>query len=175
MDSAALPHISQPQLDWMQHRRGKGASILPRALRGWEKTPRPPPWRRNRKDRYRRSLVKLCKSAWLCGMAGAKCLVPEVADTREQHGQPQPVGGFDDLRIALRTAGLNDCGGSRLSDFFDPIGEREESVRGGNCSLQRQLSLHGADLGGIDAAHLSRAYADGLTVARIDDGVGLHV
>src|SRR5260370_22971441 len=102
-------------------------------------------------------------------------LMPEMSYTGEKHGQPQPVGGFDDLRIALRPPRLNDCSSSGLCDFFDAIGKREESVGGGYGSLQRQLSLHCSDLGPIDAAHLSRPNPDGLTVARVDDGVGLHV
>ena len=72
-------------------------------------------------------------------------------------------------------AGLNDGGGSGFGDFFDAVGEREEGVGRGDGALERQLGFHGADFGGIDAAHLSGADADGLSVAGVDDGVGLDV
>ena len=41
--------------------------------------------------------------------------------------------------------------------------------------MQRELGFHGADFGRVDAAHLAGAHADGLAVARVDDGVGFYV
>ena len=113
-------------------------------------------------------------SARYVGVRGSG-LVAEVANAGEEHGQAEAVGGGDDFGVALRASGLNDGGGSGLGDFFDAIGEGEEGVGGGDGAFQRELGFHGADLGGIYAGHLSGADADGLAVARVDDGVGLHV
>ena len=101
--------------------------------------------------------------------------MPEMPNSGKQHGQPEPVGGGDYFGIALRTAGLNDGGGSGSGNFFHAIGERKERVGGGNRALERQLRFHRANLGRIHAAHLTGSYADGLAVARIHDGVGLDV
>src|ERR1700676_4290916 len=101
--------------------------------------------------------------------------VPEVADAGEEHGQSKTVGGADYFGVALRASGLDDGGGSGLGDFFDAVGKRKEGIGGGDCAVQQELSLHGADLGRIYSAHLSAADADGLAVAGVDDGVRFYV
>ena len=70
---------------------------------------------------------------------------------------------------------MNHGGGSSRSDRFKPIGEGKEGVRGGDAVPERQHSLHCAEPGGIYAAHLSCAYAQGLAVPGVDDGVRLDV
>ena len=70
---------------------------------------------------------------------------------------------------------MDDGGGSGGSYGFKAVGEGEISVRGGDAALKRQHGLHGAETGGVNAAHLACADAEGLAVARIDDGVGLDV
>src|ERR1700684_3857154 len=102
-------------------------------------------------------------------------LVAKVPYAREQHCQPQAICGGNHFGIALRPPGLNDGGRASLGDLLDAIGKREKSVGRGDCSLQRQLSLHGADFGRVHAAHLSGAHANGLSGARVDDGVRLNV
>ena len=107
-------------------------------------------------------------------------LVAEMADSGEEHGEPETVGGGDDFGIALRAAGLDDGGGSGAGDFFDAVGEWEEGVGGGDRAFERELRIHGAELhcgnpGGIDAGHLAGADADSLAVAGVDDGVGFYV
>ena len=54
-------------------------------------------------------------------------LVAEVAYAGKDHRQAQPVGGFDDFRIALRAAGLDDGGGAGFGDFFDAIGKGKKA------------------------------------------------
>src|ERR1700678_1082974 len=102
-------------------------------------------------------------------------LVTEVAYSSEEHGQAQAVGGGDYFGVALRASGLNDGGCTRFGDFFHTIGKREKSVGCGYGSFQRELGLHGADLGGIDAAHLTSAHANGLSVASVDNGIRFNV
>ena len=58
---------------------------------------------------------------------------------------------------------------------FELHPERERKHRRRHCALQRKHRFHGADLAGIHAAHLSRADADGLAVARIENGIRLHM
>ncbi len=53
--------------------------------------------------------------------------VAEVADSSEEHGQAEAVGGFDHLGIPLRASGLDDCGGPSFGDFFDPVGKGKTS------------------------------------------------
>ena len=55
---------------------------------------------------------------------------------------------------------------AKMHDGYDYVG----SIR-----LQRQDSLHGADLAGIHPAHLACADAYSLSVAGVQDGIRLHV
>ena len=98
-----------------------------------------------------------------------------MTNAGKEHGEAKMIGGGDDFRIALRTAGLNDGGRSGFGDFFDTVGKRKESVGRGDGACERELGFHGAKLRGVDAAHLAGANADGLSVARVDDGVGFDV
>src|ERR1700677_1191668 len=104
-----------------------------------------------------------------------RSLVAEVANSSEQHGEAEAIGGRDDFGIALRASGLDDGSGSGLGDFLDSIGEWEKGVGRGDRSLQGKLCFHGSDFSGIDAAHLAGADADSLSIAYVDDGVRLHM
>src|SRR5450755_5120797 len=95
-------------------------------------------------------------------------LVPEMPDTGKDHGQPQAVGGFDDLLVADGASGLNDGSGAGFGDFLHAVRKGEKGIGGGHGALQRQLRFHGTELAGIDAAHLSGAYAYGLAVAGVE-------
>ncbi len=98
-----------------------------------------------------------------------------MADSGEDHGDAQSVGGVDDLGVADGAAGLDDGGCAGLGDGFEAVGEWEEGVGGGYGALEREDGFHGAEAGGVDAAHLAGADADGLAVALgeagVDDGV----
>ena len=77
--------------------------------------------------------------------------------------------------VADGAAGLNDGGGAGLGDGFEAVGEGKEGVGGGDAAVEGQDGFHGSEAGGVDAAHLAGADADGLAVAGVDDGVGLDV
>src|SRR3954447_21355943 len=98
-----------------------------------------------------------------------KLLVPEVAYSGKQHRDSEAVGSFNDLRITLRASGLDDGRGAGFGDFFDAVGKWEEGVGCGDSALQRELSFHGADFGGIDARHLPGADPDRLSVTSVDN------
>jgi len=102
-------------------------------------------------------------------------LVAEVADAGEDHGEVEAIGGGDDVLVADRASGLDDGGGSGLGYGFESIGKGKEGVGGGDAALEWQHTFHGAEARGVDAAHLACAHADGLAVARVDDGVRLDV
>jgi hypothetical protein len=55
-------------------------------------------------------------------------LVPEVPNAGKYHGQPVPVGGFDDLLIAYRASGLNNRRCSSLGNLLNSVGKREERI-----------------------------------------------
>ena len=104
----------------------------------------------------------------------------EVADAGEDHGDAEAVGGGDDVGVADRAAGLDDGGGSGLRRWFRGrrgMGRRRRRRR--RCRSSGQDCFHGAEAGGVDAAHLAGADADGLAVAvgeaGVDDGVGFDV
>ena len=99
----------------------------------------------------------------------------EVPDSGEDHGEAEAVGGGDDVVILDGAAGLDDGGSAGSGNGFESVGEREEGVGGGDGAFEREDGFHGAEAGGVDAAHLAGADADGLAVARVDDGVGFDV
>src|ERR1035437_2848941 len=101
--------------------------------------------------------------------------MPEVPHSGEDHGHAQLIGGGDDFFVAHGASGLDNGGGASGGYGFEAVGEGEEGVGGGDAALERQHGLHGAEAGGVHAAHLARADAEGLAVARIDDGVRLDV
>ena len=101
--------------------------------------------------------------------------MPEMADAGEDHGYAKAVGGGDDVLIFDGAAGLDDGGGSGLGYGFKAVGEREKGVGGGDATLKRQHGFHGAEAGGVHAAHLAGADAEGLAVTGVDDGVGFDV
>ncbi len=88
----------------------------------------------------------------------------EVADAGEDHGDAKTVGGGDHFLIADRAAGLDDGGCSGCGYGFQAIGEGKEGVGGGDAVGERQDGFHGAEVGGVDAAHLAGADAEGLAV-----------
>src|SRR5580658_450781 len=178
----------------MPSRRGKGAFILTRGLAGWEKTLTCGQGGSNRKFRDGRGIVD-CRLLIVDSKTGRFCelfcrylynlqstikestiySVAEVADAGEDHGEAETVGSGDDFGVALGTSGLDDGGGSGAGDFLDAVGEGEEGVGGSDRALERELSLHGAEFGGIDAGHLAGADTYSLSVAGVDDGVGFYV
>src|SRR5208283_4312465 len=105
--------------------------------------------------------------------------MPEMPHPGENRSQAETVRGFDHFLVPYRASGLNDCRGARFGDFLDAIREWEKGIGGGDRSLQGQLRLHGTQLAGIDAAHLSGPDAYDLAVVfiktSIDDGVRLYV
>ncbi len=99
----------------------------------------------------------------------------EVTNPGEDHGEAEFVGGVDYVLISYGTAGLDDGGGAGLGYGFKAVGEGEKGVGGGYAALEREDRFHGAEAGGVHAAHLARADAQGLAVAGVDDGVGFDV
>ena len=57
-------------------------------------------------------------------------LMAEVAHSREQHREAGLVGGGDHFVVADRAAGLDDRGRAGFDRGEQPVGEREEGVRG---------------------------------------------
>src|ERR1700687_1724307 len=84
-----------------------------------------------------------------------RALVPEVPYACKDHRQPQSVRRFDHFLIADRSAGLNNGRGAGFGDFLYAVGERKESVGGGNRPFQRKHRFLRAEAAGIYAAHLS--------------------
>ena len=111
--------------------------------------------------------------------------MPEMPRAGEHHGDAVVVGGLDHLVVAHRAAGLDHGGGAGLDRDQKAVGKREEGVGGDDraagerCRQARRrgriLGLARGDAGGIDAAHLAGADADGGAILGIDDGVRLHV
>src|SRR5437660_4167411 len=101
--------------------------------------------------------------------------VPEMADPGEDHGHAVTVGCLNDLLVTDGSSRLDHSRGSRLGDFLNAVGKREESIGGGHGALQGQLRFHGSDLAGIDAAHLAGAHSYRLPFAHIKDRVRLYV
>src|SRR5690606_29192911 len=109
---------------------------------------------------------------------GWSCLVAEMPETGEHHGDVVLVGCSDHLFVAHRAAGLDDRGGAGLGKHVEAVAEGEEGVRGDHAAGDLQAGILGLDLGdagGVDPAHLAGADADGHAVLAIDDGVGLDV
>src|SRR5271166_68765 len=105
----------------------------------------------------------------------SRYLMPEMSYPGKNHGQPKPVGRFDYFLVAHGASGLDDgrCAGFR--DFLDAVREGKEGIGGGHRAFQWQLRFHGAELAGIDAAHLSGPDAYGLAIAGVENGIRLDV
>ena len=99
----------------------------------------------------------------------------KVPDSGEDHGQAETVGGGDDVIVFHGATGLDDGGCAGSGDSFKSIRERKEGVGCGYGALKGENRFLRAEAGGVNAAHLARAYAYGLAIARIDDSVGLDV
>lgn len=56
----------------------------------------------------------------------------EMADTGEDHGQAELIGGFNDFLVIDRASRLDDGGSAGLSYNFQAIWEWEERVRRGD-------------------------------------------
>ena len=70
---------------------------------------------------------------------------------------------------------MDDGGCAGLRDGFKAVGEGEKGVGGGDASIEREDGFHGAEAGGVDAAHLAGSDAEGLAIAGVDNGVGFHM
>ena len=101
--------------------------------------------------------------------------MPEMPYPGEHHGQPQLVGCGNHFLVLDRATGLDHCGCAGGRYGFKPVREREKRIGSSNASHQREHRLHRAKPCGVHPAHLSRANADRLPVARIHNGVRLHV
>src|ERR1700761_2053243 len=97
--------------------------------------------------------------------------MPEVANSGKDHCDAKPIGCCDDVSVLHRATRLNDCGCAGFYDGFQTIREGKECIGGCDCSLERQHGLHSTEFCGVYTAHLACADADGLAVARVDDGV----
>ncbi len=93
----------------------------------------------------------------------------------EEHRKSEPIGGSDYFVIALRTSGLDDGGRAGLCDFFHAIGKGKNASEAATVPFNGNCAFIAPIFAGIDAAHLPRADSHGLSVAGIDDRIGLHV
>src|SRR2546423_15387859 len=101
--------------------------------------------------------------------------MPEMPDAREDHREAVLVGGGYDLRVAHGTAGLYDRCDAVPGGLVNAVAEREEGVGREHGAGDGKPRAHRADANRVDARHLTRADADGLPGARVDDGVRLRV
>ena len=97
--------------------------------------------------------------------------MPEVPHPGKHHGHAQPIGGFDHFLIAYGTPRLNDGRGPCSGYCFQPIGEGEKGVGGGDRVGQRQRRFHRAKFRRIHAAHLACTHSNRLPIAGVDDGI----
>ena len=101
--------------------------------------------------------------------------MPEMPHAREDHGDAQLVCGGDYVLILDAAAGLDDRRRAGLGYGLKAVGEGEKRVGSGDATGAPKHALHGAEAGGVHAAHLAGADAEGLAVFGVDDGVGLDV
>jgi hypothetical protein len=113
----------------------------------------------------------------LCGISlpFASASMAEVPHAGEGHRDAQSIGGSDDILILYGAAGLDDRSCAGFGYGFKAVWEGEEGVGGGYAAFEGQDGLHGSEAGGVYAAHLACAYANGLAVTGIDDGVRFNV
>src|SRR5256714_7565830 len=101
--------------------------------------------------------------------------MPEMPDAREDHREAVRVRGGDHLRFAHGAAGLYDRGDAVLGGLVNAVAEGKEGVGRERGAFDGKLRAHRADSDRVNARHLTRADADGLAVARVDDCVRLRV
>src|SRR5215469_12233275 len=101
--------------------------------------------------------------------------MPEMPDSGEDHGQAEPVRSGDYVFILDGPAGLDDRRRAGGSNSFEPIREWKECIGGGDRSFKWKHSFLRAKTSGINTAHLACADADGLSLTRVDDGVGFDM
>ena len=85
------------------------------------------------------------------------------------------VGGSDGFFVPDGAAGLDDGGDAGSGRGVNAVPEGEESVRGHYAALDGFSGLHDADLGGVNAAHLTGADAHEFGALGVNDGVRLDV
>src|SRR6202011_1941666 len=91
-------------------------------------------------------------------------LMPEVADTGEDHSHVPLVGDSDHFVIANRTARLNGAGRARISCRDETVREWKEGVTGNGAPFQGKPGLRGfpdGDAGCIHPRHLAGTDAEG--------------
>ena len=102
-------------------------------------------------------------------------LMLEVAHAGEEHGHAVFVGGSDGFFVPDGAAGLDDGGNAGSGRGVNAVPEGEESVRGHYAALDGFSGFHDADLGGVNAAHLSGADAHEFGALGVNDGVRFDV
>ncbi len=101
--------------------------------------------------------------------------MPEMPDTGEDHGDPEPVGRFDHFSVTYRAAGLNGSGNAVLGRLLQTVRKWKKRIRRDYRTCQGQNGFHPTKLRTIDTAHLACADTEGLSCASVDDGVRFHV
>ena len=100
--------------------------------------------------------------------------MPEVAVAGEDHGHAGGVCGGDDFFVAHGSAGLDAGGGAGIDGGLESIGEGEHGIGGDDGAFEVEACFAGfpdGDAGGVDAAHLASADAEGAVRVGVDDGV----
>src|SRR5471030_3048435 len=101
-----------------------------------------------------------------------------MPDSREYHGHAALVGRLDDLGVAERSAWLDRRRGARVRSGDEAVGKGKERLADHYGTLQVEAGFarlpHG-DPRAVDACHLTRADAERLLAAAVDDGIRLHV
>src|SRR5512143_125421 len=103
--------------------------------------------------------------------------MPEMPHAGEDHGHAVLVGGFDDLVVAHRAAGLHYRADAALRGGIDAVAKRKVRVGRHGRAGERDLGFLGfqrSDACAHDAARLASADAERRAAARVHDGVGLH-
>ena len=99
----------------------------------------------------------------------------EVAHAGEEHGHAVFVGGSDGFFVPDGAAGLDDGGDAGSGRGVNAVSEGEEGVAGHDAALDGFSGFHDADLGGVNAAHLTGADADEFRALGVNDGVTFDV
>src|SRR5579864_716347 len=97
--------------------------------------------------------------------------MPEMPDSREDHGQSQLVCRSDHVLVLDRPARLDHGGGPGIGYRLKSVRKRKERIGGGNAALKWKHGLHGSKTGGVNTAHLSGANTERLAVAGVNNRV----